>query len=45
MAEASEFVARNIVSLGTMYSATVDPGNLDALETHIATYVLPALVR
>ncbi|EGD56140.1 TetR/AcrR family transcriptional regulator [Gordonia neofelifaecis] len=43
LAEASEWVARNLISLGTMHSATIDPDDLDALEAHLARFVMPAL--
>ncbi|GAA5054855.1 TetR/AcrR family transcriptional regulator [Nocardia callitridis] len=43
LAEASEWVARILISLGTVPGDTIDPDNEAAVLRHIHRYVLPAL--
>jgi AcrR family transcriptional regulator len=41
--EASEWVARVILSLATVPGATLDPSDVDAVESHVRRYVMPGL--
>ena len=43
MAEASEWVARVMISLATVPGDTVDPEDADALLVHVRRYVMPGL--
>jgi AcrR family transcriptional regulator len=41
--EASEWVARIVISLATVPSETLDPDDQDQVRTHVRRYVMPAL--
>ncbi|MDL9948539.1 helix-turn-helix domain-containing protein [Gordonia sp. ABSL11-1] len=41
--EVAEWVARVLISLGTVPSETIDPDDIDALLRHIRRYLMPAL--
>ena len=43
MAEASEWVARVMISLATVPGDTLDPADADALLVHVRRYVMPGL--
>ncbi|AEV74336.1 transcriptional regulator [Mycolicibacterium rhodesiae NBB3] len=43
VAEASEWVARVLISLATVPGDTLDPENADALLTYVRRYVMPGL--
>lgn len=43
IAEASEWIARVVLSLATVPSDKLDPSDADAVETHIRRYVMPGL--
>ncbi|NIH98401.1 TetR/AcrR family transcriptional regulator [Mycolicibacterium fluoranthenivorans] len=43
IAEASEWVARVVISLATVPGDTLDPGDSNQLLTHIRRYLMPAL--
>ena len=43
VAEASEWVARVLISLATVPGDTLDPENADALLIHVRRYVMPGL--
>jgi hypothetical protein len=43
IAEASEWVARAVISLATVPGNTLDPADAAALLTHIRRYVMPGL--
>ncbi|MBO0856407.1 MAG: TetR/AcrR family transcriptional regulator, partial [Nocardia sp.] len=44
LAAVAEWVARILISLGTMPGETVDPDDTAAIERQVRTYLLPALV-
>ncbi len=41
--EVAEWVARVLISLGTVPSETIDPDDIDAVLRHIRRYLMPAL--
>lgn len=43
VAEASEWIARVLLSLATVPGDTLDPNDIDAVETHVRRYVIPGL--
>ncbi|MEE4021439.1 TetR/AcrR family transcriptional regulator [Gordonia sp. PKS22-38] len=43
LAEVSEWVARVLISLGTVPSETIDPDDPDAVIRHVRRYLMPAL--
>ena len=43
IAEASEWLARVLISLATVPGETLDPGDTDALLRHLRRYVMPGL--
>jgi AcrR family transcriptional regulator len=43
IAEASEWVARVLLSLATVPGDTLDPSDADAVEAHVRRYVMPGL--
>lgn len=43
VAEASEWVARVLLSLSTVPGDTLDPGDVNAVEAHVRRYVMPGL--
>jgi AcrR family transcriptional regulator len=43
IAEASEWVARVLISLSTVPGDTLDPNDLDHVRTHVRRYVMPGL--
>lgn len=43
VAEASEWVARVLISLATVPGDTLDPGDADAVLRHVRRYVMPGL--
>lgn len=43
IAEASEWLARMLISLATVPGNTLDPGDADALLRHLRRYVMPGL--
>ena len=43
IAEASEWVARVVLSLATVPGDTIDPSDADAVATHVRRYVMPGL--
>jgi AcrR family transcriptional regulator len=43
VAEASEWVARVVLSLATVPSDKLDPNDADAVESHVRRYVMPGL--
>jgi AcrR family transcriptional regulator len=43
IAEASEWVARILLSLSTVPGDTLDPSDADAVEAHVRHYVMPGL--
>lgn len=43
IAEASEWVARVLLSLATVPGDTLDPSNADAVAAHVRRYVMPGL--
>ena len=43
IAEASEWVARVLISLATVPGDTLDPGDADALLTQVRRYLMPGL--
>jgi AcrR family transcriptional regulator len=43
IAEASEWVARVLISLSTVPGDTLDPNDLDQVRTHVRRYVMPGL--
>jgi AcrR family transcriptional regulator len=43
IAEASEWVARVVLSLATVPSDKLDPSDADAVQTHVRRYVMPGL--
>ncbi|MFG1931329.1 TetR/AcrR family transcriptional regulator [Mycobacterium sp. NPDC048908] len=43
IAEASEWIARVILSLSTVPGNTLDPSDADAVAAHVRRYVMPAL--
>lgn len=43
IAEASEWVARVVLSLATVPGDTLDPSDADAVEAHVRRYVMPGL--
>ena len=43
IAEASEWVARVLLSLATVPGDTLDPSDADAVLTHVRRYVMPGL--
>ncbi|MCX2714984.1 TetR/AcrR family transcriptional regulator [Mycolicibacterium sp. J2] len=43
--EAAEWVARALLSLATMPGQYVDPGDYDAVLTHVRRYVMPGLTN
>ncbi|MHA3020156.1 TetR/AcrR family transcriptional regulator [Mycobacterium sp. BMJ-28] len=45
VAEASEWVARSLLSLATMPGQHLDPGNFDAVLAHVRRYVMPGLTN
>jgi AcrR family transcriptional regulator len=44
IAEASEWVARVLLSLATVPGDTLDPSDTDAVATHVRRYVMPGLL-
>jgi hypothetical protein len=43
IAEASEWVARVLLSLSTVPGDTLDPSDADAVEAYVRRYVMPGL--
>ena len=43
IAEASEWIARVLLSLSTVPGDTLDPGDINAVEAHVRRYVMPGL--
>lgn len=43
LAEVSEWVARLLISLGTMPSTAIDPDDAGSVRRHVRRYILPAL--